>query len=365
MTRPRFGILYLILLPVLVLPTVVMLWLPVRGDVAEQLYYDAVAASAADHPALAREFFRMAASYGHLEAAYNLGMMYLLGLGGPADAEAAREQFELAVLYGSTDAEYQLGLLDEARRPDPDYNGAALHYNRAALAGHVEAQAALGRFYENGFGVNRSPILAAEFYRKAAAAGHAQAQCALAELLLETEPHQEEEAFRLFTLAAKAGFARAYTGLGLLHERGWGGHAPDRDKALACYRKAAELGDVSGMVDLGDLIAAEKSELARKFYEQAAERGFAPAWHRLGLLHFNGTPGGKPDFAAARQCFERAAALGNAASWINLGIMYELGRGVAADGVRAEQCYRKALALGHPDAPKRLAALGGDSPPEQ
>lgn len=357
MTRPRFGVLYLILLPVLVLPAVVMLWLLVRGGVADQLYHQAMAASAAGDPVLAREYFRMAASHGHPEAACNLGMMYLLGVGGAVDTDGARAQFELAALYGSSDAEYRLGVLDEGRLPAPDLNGAALHYNRAALAGHAEAQCALARFYETGTGVNRSLPLAAEFYRKAAAAGVVAAQCGLAELLLE-EPGEAEEAFRLFTLAANAGSARAFTGLGLLHERGWSGHAPDRNKALECYRTAAERGDVSGMVDLGDLIAAQEPEQARRLYERAAERDFAPAWHRLGLLHIEGAPGGKPDLARARQCFERAAELGNSASWINLGIMYEQGRGVGADRARAGQCYRKALELGHPEAAERLAALG-------
>ena len=358
MTRPRFGALYVILLPVLVLPVVVMLWLLVRGDIARQFYHQAMAASAGGDPALAREYFRIAASHGHPDAAYNLAMMHLLGVGGPVDADAAREQFELAALYGSIDAEYQLGLLDESRQPDPDYNGAALHYNRAALGGHAAAQAMIARLYETGVGVGRSVILAAEFYRKAASAGHTPSQCALAELYLSApELHDDQEAFRLFSLAAAAGLPRAHTGLGCLYERGWEGHAPDRDKAAACYQTAAEHGEPDAMVNLGDLVASEDPARARRLYERAANLDCAPAWHRLGMLHFNGV-GEKANYPEALLCFERAAAGGNAASWINLGIMYEQGRGTPVDPGRAEQCYRQALVMGHPEAGKRLAALG-------
>ena len=358
MTRPRFGALFIILLPVLVLPAVVMFWLLMRGDIAEQLYHQAMAASAGGDPALAREYFRLSASHGHPDAACNLAMMYLLGVGGPADADAAREQFELAALYGSIEAEYQLGLLDETRQSGPDYNGAALHYNRAALGGHTTAQAGLARLYETGAGVSRSVILAAEFYRKAAVAGHAASQCALGELYLSApEVRDDREAFRFFSLAAAAGLPRAHTGLGCLYERGWEGHAPDRDKAAACYQTAAEHGEPDAMVNLGDLIATEDPARARRLYEQAAKLDSAPAWHRLGMLHFKGV-GEKVDYPAALQCFERAAAGGDAASWINLGIMHEQGLGTPVDRKRAEQCYGQALALGHPEAARRLAALG-------
>ena len=358
MTRPRFGALYLILLPVLVLPVVVMFWLLMRGDLAEQLYHQAMAASAEGDPALAREYFRLSASHGHPDAACNLAMMYLLGVGGPVDADAAREQFEIAALYGSIEAEYQLGLLDETRQTDPDYSGAALHYNRAALGGHAAAQAGIARLYETGSGVARSVILAAEFYRKAAVAGHTASQCALGELYLSApEVRDDQEAFRFFSLAASAGFPRAYTGLGCLYERGWEGHAPDRDKAAACYRTAVEHGEPDAMVNLGDLTAAEAPEQAKRLYERAAELDHAPAWHRLGMLHFKRS-GEKVNYPAALQCFERAAAGGNAASWVNLGVMHEQGLGTPVDLKRAAQCYRQALALGHAEAAQRLAALG-------
>lgn len=357
---PKFGLLYAILLPVLVVPVVVIMWLLVRGNAAEQYYQRALAEAAAGNYPAAMSDFREAGKRGHAEAYCNLGLMCLYGIGGKPAPEDGRGYLELAAVGGNMRAEYELGSLAESDPGKPDYDQAVLHYNRAALAGHIPAMNALAHLYETGRGVHYSPLLAAEFYRKAAEAGSAEAQCALGELYVSNAlgAPDLQRAFEYFSLAAAQGLPGGYGGLGYVYEHGWGDNHPDLAQARKFYRHAAELGDPAAMVNLGDLLAREGDDReALKLYQDAANHDYAPAWHRLGLRHFAGNRDEKPDYAAARLCFLRAARRGNAASWINLGIMYELGRGGAPDDYRAEECYLQAKQMGHPEADKRLEAL--------
>ncbi|MBO5923706.1 MAG: hypothetical protein J6Q81_04245, partial [Lentisphaeria bacterium] len=55
--KPNFLLLYLILTPVIVIPAVVMIFLFVRGDEAEQFYKSAlIAAGKGDYKAAAMDF---------------------------------------------------------------------------------------------------------------------------------------------------------------------------------------------------------------------------------------------------------------------------------------------------------------------
>ena len=89
-------------------------------------------------------WYRLAAEQGHPGAQFNLGVMFMIGLGVGCDfAEAARL--------------YQL----------------------AAEQGHAEAAHALGIMYEKGLGVERYISDAVQWYIKASKMGNADAQKAL------------------------------------------------------------------------------------------------------------------------------------------------------------------------------------------
>ncbi len=358
--EPKFGLLYGILLPVLVLPVIVIVWVSVRGDEADRYYRHGLAAAAAGNYSIALADFKRAGELGHAEAYCNLGLMYVNGMGcDDGLAPTGRDYLELAALNGSLTAEYELGVLAE-NDPAPDYELAALHYRRAALGGHIDGLNAMARLHENGLGVNQSSLLAAEFYEQAAATGSPEAQAGLGELYASGAlgAPDMEEAHRWFSLAADQDWPRGFAGLGVVYEAGWGDNSPDPEQAERCYRQAVRLGDPVGMVNLGDLLKNEGNrEEALAFYRQAAEqKNYAPAWHRLGVYYFNAMP---PDYQEARRCFMYAAKSGSAASWINLGIMSELGQGGAVDPARAEVCYRMAEQLGHAEASERLAELRG------
>ena len=96
---------------------------------------------------------------------------------------------------------------------------------------------------------------------------------------------------------------------------------------------------------------------ARKYYEQAAEKGSGNALYNLGLLYYDGL-GVERDYAKARDYYEQAAAKGNKTSpYYNLGWMYEHGEGVNIDYEMALYYYQKAADAGHEDAPAKAEAM--------
>jgi TPR repeat protein len=167
--------------------------------------------------------------------------------------------------------------------------------------------------------------------------------------------------------------------------------------AIAAYRKAADKGSTSAMVELGELLTsgtgvAKDPAEARKLFERAAEGGnprgvanlaalsktggapvdpvkertllakaaaetnSAEAQYQLGLMTAAGVGGPKGD-AAARALFEKAAAQNHAEALEQLGVFAQDGRGGPKDSAAAKAYYEKAAALGSADAKAALKRL--------
>lgn len=122
----------------------------------------------------ARRAYAAAASAGDARAMNNLGIMALHGRGGPVDAAAALKHFRSAAQAGSHTARYNLGVAFEtgalARQ---DLAAAAYEYRIAAEMGHAAAQARLAAMLEDGRGVPVQPEEAARLYKMATARGSA------------------------------------------------------------------------------------------------------------------------------------------------------------------------------------------------
>jgi uncharacterized protein len=165
--------------------------------------------------------------------------------------------------------------------------------------------------------------------------------------------------------------------------------------AVGAYRKAADKGSTSAMVELGVLfatgsgIARDEAE-ARKLFERAAEAGnprgamnlaaltntggapsdpvktrallsraaadSAEAQYQLGLMTADGL-GGPKDDAAARVLFEKAAAQNHVGALERMGAFAQSGRGGPKDAGAAKAYYEKAAALGSEEAKAALARL--------
>lgn len=163
-------------------------------------------------------------------------------------------------------------------------------------------------------------------------------------------------------------------------------------EAMSAYRKAADKGSTSAMVELGVLLAtgpgvAKDEALARKLFERAAAAGNprgatnlaalddsagAPsdpgktraslakaaetnseAQYQLGMMIAEGV-GGPKDDVAARALFEKAAAQDHPGALERMGAFAQSGRGGPQDAGAAKAYYEKAAALGNEDAKAAL-----------
>jgi len=177
---------------------------------------------------------------------------------------------------------------------------------------------------------------------------------------------------------------------------GWGGLEPDPEAAAQWYRKAGEMGNVSGLILLVELIEQGRVEdpetdkwlakleeiagqgevqaqyyygnlmrkkdrpaKARPFLAEAASNGHGGAARMLMRMHREGD-GVEAD--PEREAFfaQLGARNGDAICLFDLAKLYAEGRGVERDPERALDCMEKLLRA-HRGMARRLAAAGGST----
>ncbi len=193
-----------------------------------------------------------------------------------------------------------------------------------AEKGDAKAQTILGIFYQDGRGVAKDEVEAANWYRKAADQGDAAAQSLLGVMYAD--------------------------GLGVVK---------DEAEAAAWYRKAADQGKASAQLYLGVMYAngqgvAKDDTEAVTWYRKAAEQGYTLAQHSLGNMYHNGQ-GVVKDEAEAVKWWRKAADQGDAGAQLNLGVSYRLGSGVVKDEVEGYKWCLLAGAQGNETAKKNIA----------
>ena len=124
-------------------------------------------------------------------------------------------------------------------------------------------------------------------------------------------------------------------------------------------RTQAEGGDSKALNTLANALVSGDGvqvdiDAAIRAYQQAADRGFAPAAFNLGLIYEIGR-GVRTDITRAFQYYLRAAELGFPAAQFNVGNMYARGLGVEVDQLEAVLWFRQAADAGIPDAQFNMA----------
>ncbi|XP_028404060.1 uncharacterized protein LOC114526730 [Dendronephthya gigantea] len=152
-------------------------------------------------------FYTLAASYGHLKAAFNAGVMLLQVRG---KENAGLEMMEKAAEGNLVKAQRFLGLYYADENGLHDMTKSVHWLKMASKQNDATAQYHLGICYEKGMGLTRNMSKAGEMYRRASENGHARAQYNYA----------------------------------LFHEYGRGDLCVDKHKALWWYKTAAENGNV-------------------------------------------------------------------------------------------------------------------------
>jgi TPR repeat protein len=165
---------------------------------------------------------------------------------------------------------------------------------------------------------------------------------------------QTAEAVAAWRKAADKGSTSAMVELGVLYGTG-AGVAKDEPQARKLFERAAQAGNPRGVTNLaalGGSGAAADPARARELLAKAAETN-AEAQYQLGLMLSEGN-GGEKDDVAARALFEKAAAQNHPGALERMGTFAQSGRGGPKDSDAAKAYYERAAALGDEDAKKAL-----------
>jgi TPR repeat protein len=169
---------------------------------------------------------------------------------------------------------------------------------------------------------------------------------------------QLPEAMAAWRKAADKGSTSAMVELGVLYGTG-AGVAKDEDQARKLFERAAQAGNPRGISNLAALSggggAPADPARARELLGKAAETN-PEAQYQLGLMLADGT-GGARDEAGARNLFEKAAAQNHPGALEQMGEFAEAGRGGEKDKTAAKGYYERAAALGDENAKKALKRL--------
>ena len=166
------------------------------------------------------------------------------------------------------------------------------------------------------------------------------------------------EAIGAWRKAADKGSTSAMVELGVLYGTG-AGVERDEGQARKLFERAAQAGNPRGITNLAALggggSASSDPVRARELLAKPAETN-AEAQYQLGLMLADGT-GGTRDDTAARNLFEKAAAQNHAGALERMGAFTQEGRGGPKDSSAAKTYYERAAALGDEDAKKALKRI--------
>src|SRR5215468_5713817 len=169
---------------------------------------------------------------------------------------------------------------------------------------------------------------------------------------------QMQQAMTAWRKAADKGSTSAMVELGVLYGTG-AGVAKDEAQARKLFEHAAEAGNPRGVANLaalgGGAASSSDPARARELLGKAAEAN-AEAQYQLGLMLANGS-GGPKDDAGARALFGKAAAQNHPGALERMGAFSQEGRGGPQDKDAAKSYYKRAADLGDEQAKAALKRL--------
>ncbi len=223
-----------------------------------------------------------------------------------------------------------------------------------ATQGYSEAQFVLGVHYSDGIGVPRDMIQARHWYKLAAGQGH-------------------EAALESLVFLASGGDAAALHIIGVLRRDGVES-SRDLPSVREAFQGAGALGyipaiysETEQMLKTGDenygsvRVIRKYRQIVRLSFKQLEypevgslllsfvskndfHKNRALAQYAMGMIYYYGLNDIGQSFANAVKWFKRAAHSDLADAQYVLGCLYELGRGVSQDRIRARQWYEKSMA---------------------
>jgi TPR repeat protein len=137
----------------------------------------------AKHYKQAYTLWKPLAEHGNADAQYNLGLLYMNGLGVEKNDRMALKWFIRAGQQGLADAQYNAGVMFYlGKGVYPSYITAVKWWQLAANKDHANAENNLAVMYAYGYGVKKEPARAIKLWTAAAKQGHPDAINALIEV---------------------------------------------------------------------------------------------------------------------------------------------------------------------------------------
>lgn len=307
----------------------------------------------------ARELFHHVATEGmNGYARFQLARIYEDGLGTEIDLSEALRWYRASGDLGNRFAQYKSGTLLEAGHGGQpgDRALAAKYYQAAADQGESLAALKLAELLLSDDGIDRDEYGARSLFEGAAQQGNAHAAFKLGEMLLsgvggDADP---KNGIGWLLVAAHDGHALAQTALARAIRDGDG--TVDRSLAKRWFEEAAERGNIAAQHELSNLIALQgASEDAHQWRMDAAKAGYVPAQIAVAEL----CQQTQSDGQCAAYWYAEAAKRGNAYSQYQMGRLSETGQGVPHDLDEARRWYAMAASHDMVAAQQRLRALGG------
>ena len=357
------------------------------------------------------KYWEKAAQQGFSEACFRLHELFSFGDGVTKDQTEAVKWLTAAInnLEASplTKIETAFTSVDEIMEEIGKNADALQVYQQAAEKNYVVAQLVVGVCYESGNGIKQNLSMAAEWYQKAAEQNYAPAQLKLGSCYDKGEGVKKnlQTAVKWYRKAAEQNYTQAQFELGICYDSGKGVERNSKT-AVEWYRKAAEQNYAPAQFWLGMCYSAgegveRNSKIAVEWYRKAAKQNYILAQRHLGVCYECGL-GVKKDLKIAIEWYQKAAEgeNSNAEDYFQIGLLYESFSKRAASnamwtgalvavgvvipvtnlitmpaalagskligltkknsfkqseaGEKMMKYYRKAAALGHPEAKKKL-----------
>ncbi len=294
---------------------------------------------------------------GYVDAADELGQMYLLGQGTPRDTAQA-----IVWLKKAAESPFRPGR--DEQRFDP--------HDPELMNGLSEAAMTLAKIYRIGWDVPADPKQARHWYMKAEEFGYIPASHTLG--LMDEARYGDEgtpgSALKHFLTAGTVGYAPSQYELGVLYYTGGDGVPQDKDRAGAWLVLAAKQGHADAlfacgrMYDLGEGGASVDPARALIYYKEAAEKGQPDAEEAIGKSFYLGQ-GVDKHLPTARYWFDKAATAGQPDAMFELAVMLANGEGGPADPVKAYAWMRLAQRNGVDRAGPAADELSGKLTPQE
>lgn len=196
-----------------------------------------------------------------------------------SENESLGEAAENLRHVGDTSVPVILNIIGLTNVNNENYEEAFTCFLAAAELGYTKAQFNTGVCYEKGRGITQDIEKAMHYYGQAAANGHAQAQYRYAKLLLSSRGQLSEEELKTakqhLEEASAAGLTKAQVCLASIYS--WNPQK-DGDKSVQCLKMAAEGGDNTALLFLGQcyekgLGVRQNLSTALEYYRRAAKAG--------------------------------------------------------------------------------------------